>query len=104
MNRFRRVLSRLAPLGVWLIVVPSIALTPMVVLPQPVSANADQATILAQEEGPAEVFPAVEEAEEELPWTNRYIAPTGMVLGGLVIALAVIGYALRVRGRYRVTK
>ena len=77
-------------------------MAPLLTVPQPVEAA--QATILAQEEGPAELVPEVEEEEVDLPWTNRYLAPTAIVLGGLVVALAVVGYGVRVRGRYCVTK
>ena len=61
--------------------------------------------VLAQEEpGPAEEFEAEEEEAGEEPWTARYLAPTVAAMAGVVLVLVAVGYAFRVRGRYRVVR
>ena len=37
-------------------------------------------------------------------WTFRFLIPTVLVLSGLVVAATVVGYGVRVRGRYRVVR
>lgn len=61
------------------------------------------AQVVAQE-GPAEEFEPEEEEEEEDPWTARYLAPTVAAMAGVVLVLVVVGYGVRVRGRYRVER
>ena len=54
-----------------------------------------------------DVVPAVEaessaEAEEDQPWTSRFLAPTVLAVGVLGVVGAVGYYVVRIRGRYRV--
>jgi len=48
--------------------------------------------------------------EEEAPvatepaWTFRFMVPAVLAMSGLVLAIAVIGYGVRLRGRYRVVR
>ena len=37
-------------------------------------------------------------------WTFRFLVPTVLALSGLIVVGTVIGYGLRVRGRYRVVR
>jgi hypothetical protein len=61
----------------------------------------------AQEEAgggsPAVVVEEPSEALEEEAWTFRFLIPTLLLATGAVVAIVVIGYGVRVRGRYRVT-
>jgi len=43
-------------------------------------------------------------AVEEDAWTFRYLVPTLMGASGIALFGVALGYALRVRGRYRVTQ
>ncbi len=79
---------------------PLAAITP----DAPVAAAQLPVTVLAQEDGPAEEFEAEEEEEEEQPWTARYLAPTVAAMAGVVLIVVVVGYGVRVRGRYRVVR
>ncbi len=65
------------------------------------------APALAQAETPQDNQPAVVveddigDAEEEA-WTFRYLVPTLIGGSGLALLAVVLGYGVRVRGRYRV--
>lgn len=37
-------------------------------------------------------------------WTFRYLVPTLVIASSLALAVVVLGYGVRVRGRYRVTE
>ncbi len=52
---------------------------------------------------PAEEAPPAEEEATEQPWTQRFLAPTVLILGVLGIVGSLIYYGSRVRGRYKVT-
>ena len=43
------------------------------------------------------------EAKEEA-WTFRFLVPTLLGASGFVILVVALGYGIRVRGRYRVTR
>lgn len=63
----------------------------------------------AQSETPGDNQPAVVVEEvsgdaEEAAWTFRFLVPTLVGASGLIILGVVLGYGLRVRGRYRVTQ
>jgi len=65
--------------------------------------------VMAQEEVTDENAPAVvieddAPAVEEDAWTFRYLVPTLMGATGIAILGVALGYAVRVRGRYRVTQ
>ena len=67
------------------------------------------APAMAQEEMTDENAPAVvieddAPAVEEDAWTFRYLVPTLMGATGIAILGVALGYAVRVRGRYRVTQ
>ena len=62
------------------------------------------AAVAQEEPVPAEEFEAEEEEEGEEPWTARYLAPTVAAMAGVILVLVVIGYGVRVRGRYRVVR
>ena len=57
-----------------------------------------------EEQGPAEEFEVDAEEETEDPWTARYLAPTVAAMAGLILVVVVVGYGVRVRGRYRVVR
>jgi hypothetical protein len=67
------------------------------------------APALAQSETPEGNQPAVileddsDEAEDEA-WTFRFLVPTLIGGSGLVLLAVVLGYGVRIRGRYRVTQ
>ncbi len=53
------------------------------------------------------IVPAVEAPpetaeEDDQPWTQRYLAPTILVLGVLGLVASAIVYGLRIRSRYEV--
>jgi hypothetical protein len=62
------------------------------------------------QEDPAPINePAVVVAEEPAPpaedaWTFRFLVPALLVITGLAIAGVILGYAVRVKGRYRVSQ
>ena len=76
------------------------------------------ATAAEEEEAPAEegpvvseggVVPAVEappaeEADDDQPWTFRFMVPTVLALGVLGLIGAMVYYAFRIRGRYQVAE
>ncbi len=37
-------------------------------------------------------------------WTFRFLVPTVLALSGLIVVATVVGYGVRVRGRYRVVR
>ncbi len=82
-------------------VVPAAAL-PNLAVPEAVAATVAAEHVVAQE--PAISIPEEAETEEEQPWTARYLIPTLMASGGVVLVLVLIGYAVRLRGRYRVVQ
>lgn len=81
-------------LAVLLLFVPA----PLAVVGAP-AAYADAEVVAAE---PAVVVPEEAEADEEDPWTARFLAPAVAVLGVIVIGASVSYYVVRVRGRYRV--
>lgn len=81
-------------LAVLLLFVPA----PLAVVGAP-AAYADAEVVAAE---PAVVVPEEVEADEEDPWTARFLAPAVAVLGAIVIGASVSYYVVRVRGRYRV--
>ena len=64
---------------------------------------------IAQEELTGDNAPAVvisdeaEEAEEDA-WTFRYLVPSLLGVSAIAIVAVGVGYAVRIRGRYRVTQ
>ncbi|HAX81014.1 MAG TPA: hypothetical protein DCY40_00405 [Actinobacteria bacterium] len=66
------------------------------------------APALAQEspsgDTPAVVLDEGAPIEAEPAWTFRFMVPTVLAISGLVLAIAVIGYGVRLRGRYRVVR
>jgi hypothetical protein len=63
--------------------------------------GADAETVAG--DAPAVEAPADAVDEEEQPWTARFLAPTTLLLGLVALGGSVMYYAVRVRGRYRVT-
>ncbi len=66
------------------------------------------APAIAQEETTDENAPAVVVSDdsatvEEDAWTFRYLVPSLLGASGIAIAGVALGYAVRIRGRYRVT-
>lgn len=55
-------------------------------------------------EGPAVVIEEDSGAVEEDAWTFRYLVPTLLLLTGVGVVAVVVGYGVRVRGRYRVVE
>lgn len=64
----------------------------------------------SQVEDAGTIVPAVEivpedPASEEPPWTFRYLIPTSLVIGALVVVGSIVAYFLKVvRTRYRVVQ
>ncbi len=69
----------------------------------PVPAPAAAAPLVAAQE-PAVEIPEEAPADEEPPWTARYLAPTVLAMAAVVLAMVIVFYAVRVRGRYRVVR
>lgn len=85
-------------LAVLLLFVPA----PLAVVGTPAAyADAAAATVLAQ---PAVEVPEEAEAEEEQPWTIRFLAPLTVALAVVIVGGALTYYVVRVRGRYRVVQ
>lgn len=61
-----------------------------------------QADTVAQE--PAVEVPEPEPEDEAEPWTTRYLVPTVLAAMAVVVGLVVVGYLVRLRGRYRVVE
>ena len=55
-------------------------------------------------DGPAVVIEDEPSAVAEEAWTFRFLVPALIGMTGLVIAAVVVGYGVRVRGRYRVVE
>ena len=55
-------------------------------------------------EGPAVVLEEDAEAIDEQAWTFRFLVPTLILGTALAVVGVVVGYGVRVRGRYRVTQ
>ena len=53
---------------------------------------------------PAVVVEDAAAADEDLAWTFRYLVPTVLAIAALGVVLTLFGYAIRVRGRYRVVR
>jgi len=53
---------------------------------------------------PAVVIDQTPEAAEEEAWTFRFLVPTVLAASGIAIVGVVLGYGLRIRGRYRVAR
>jgi hypothetical protein len=64
------------------------------------------APALAQEEmagdGPAVVIESEPESIDEEAWTFRFLVPTLLLATVIAVPLVIVGYGVRVRGRYRV--
>lgn len=63
----------------------------------------------AQESPPVGDTPAVVVDEgaplpTEDAWTFRFLVPTVLAISGLIVVATVVGYGVRVRGRYRVVR
>lgn len=57
--------------------------------------SGDTPAVVVDEGAPIEAEPA---------WTFRFMVPTVLAISGLVLAMTVIGYGVRLRGRYRVVR
>lgn len=53
---------------------------------------------------PAVVFDEGAAAPEDQAWTFRFLVPTVLAMSGLIVLVTVVGYGVRVRGRYRVVR
>jgi len=63
----------------------------------------------AGQEAPAEGGPVVVVGDEVAPpaedaWTFRFLVPTLIALTGVVVAGVALGYGIRIKGRYRVSR
>jgi len=56
------------------------------------------------EEGsvPAEIAPPAASADEEQPWTTRFLAPTLLAIGVITLVGSVLYYGVRLRSRFEV--
>ncbi len=82
-------------LAVLLLFVPA----PLAVVGAPAASATSAAQVVAAE--PAVVVPEAAEAEEEDPWTIRFLAPAVVVICVLALVGALAYYVVRIRGRYR---
>jgi hypothetical protein len=57
--------------------------------------SGDTPAVVVEESAPIAAEPA---------WTFRFLVPTVLALSGLALAAAVVGYRVRLRGRYRVVR
>ncbi|MCP4309184.1 MAG: hypothetical protein GY926_14245 [bacterium] len=73
---------------------------PLAIVGAPAAVADVSAQVVAAE--PAVVVPESEEEAAEDPWTARFLAPIGAVLGAVAVGSAVAYYVVRIRGRYRV--
>lgn len=55
-------------------------------------------------EAPAVVVEEPAPIAAEPAWTFRFLVPTVLALSGLALAITVVGYGVRLRGRYRVVR
>ncbi|MBT8213122.1 MAG: hypothetical protein KJN71_08250 [Acidimicrobiia bacterium] len=62
------------------------------------------ATNIALQSEPAVEVEIVEEAEEEQPWTARFLAPLFVVIAILSIVASIVIYLGRVKRRYTVAE
>ena len=53
---------------------------------------------------PAVEIPEAEEADEEAPWTARFLAPAVVVIAAITVGASLAFYVVRIRGRYRVVQ
>ena len=56
------------------------------------SSSGDTPAVVVDDGAPVEVADA---------WTFRFLVPTVLAVSGLVLAVTVIGYGVRIRSRYR---
>jgi hypothetical protein len=97
-NRSRAYLiACLAVMAVLIVALPALATegtteedTTTTIAPEPVFENGE----------PAVVIPPVEPAEDEQPWTARFIYPTIVVVTILLVVGLAIGYNRSIRHRY----
>lgn len=87
----------------------TVAVVLVVGLPPALAVHGDVPLTAAQTQdldrsGPAVVIGEEAPAPAEDAWTFRYLVPTLLLLTGLAVGAVVIGYAVRVRGRYRVVE
>ncbi|GIU92119.1 MAG: hypothetical protein KatS3mg011_1025 [Acidimicrobiia bacterium] len=97
-------MRRIVALGVFLSVLTALA-APAVAQEEP--ADQPTTTTVAESSGyqPAVTVPPPSSPSEELPWTARYLIPTGLVLAALIVFVTVVQYFLRVvRSRYKVVE
>lgn len=93
-------LTALASLFVALHVAPAAAFTE----------GEGEAEVVEEEQGselgiePAVEAPAAEEEAADVPWTQRFLAPTVLALGVVGLLGSIVYYGLRVRGKYRVAQ
>lgn len=66
--------------------------TETTVAPEPIFENGE----------PAVVIPPVEQAEDDQPWTSRFIYPTLVAVTILLVIGLIIGYNHSIRNRYSV--
>lgn len=65
-----------------------------------------EAPVVELAQGDEPVVTVAEATEEDASgdeWTFRYLVPTAIVISAVIVVLVMVGYAIRVRGRYRVS-
>ncbi|HSM01577.1 MAG TPA: hypothetical protein VK960_03925 [Acidimicrobiia bacterium] len=66
------------------------------------AASAGEGEAPSPESGPVVIVGEEAEPPAEDAWTFRFLVPTLLVLSGVVVAGVLVGYAVRIKGRYRV--
>ncbi len=61
-------------------------------------------TEIPVDQQPAVLVSEAGEPAEDAAWTFRFLVPTLAVVSAIVLLLTGAGYAIRVRGRYRVVR
>lgn len=85
-------MTRLRTLLVLVSLAFALGLAPAVAQESP---SGDTPAVVVDEGAPIVAEPA---------WTFRFLVPTVLAVSGLVLAITVIGYGVRLRGRYRVVR
>ena len=90
----------LANIGRALVVLLLFVPAPLAAVGAPEAYAAADAQPLAAD--PAVEIPEEDEADEEDPWTARFLAPAVVVIAVVTVGASLLYYVVMVRGRYRV--
>lgn len=92
------------PALLFVVVLPLLLAAPVLAQEDHDAPTTTEAETPAEGPAPAVVVEIGEEAPESEAWTFRYLVPTLIALTGLIVAVTLVGYVLRVRARYVVRR